>query len=132
MNCPLCKDINLDLEVLATGRTAYPGCVEGYARVVENLSQLNQLHAGEILVTPMTNPESTPYILKAAAVVTDRGGILCHAAIVCRELKVPCIVGTKSITKRIITGDFICVCATSGKVSISQPSKDVAVNNIIR
>ena len=64
----------------------------------------------------MTNPEATPAMQRAAAVITDRGGILCHAAIVSREFSIPCIVGTGDATQRISNGAMIAVCANSGAV----------------
>jgi phosphohistidine swiveling domain-containing protein len=99
------------------GQAASTGVVKGLARVLLEDSIVNaELIPGEILVCRFTSPEYVPLMTKAAAVVTDVGGILSHAAIVCREIKKPCIVGTVSGTERIKTGDLIEVDATKGIV----------------
>lgn len=106
MNCT-----NGKLQIpICNGRTAVPGRVTGIARVVVEPDDVKNLIEGEILVTRMTDPDSVPYIQKAAGVVTNHGGILCHAAIVCREMDKPCIVGTKNATEQIRTGDKITIC----------------------
>jgi phosphohistidine swiveling domain-containing protein len=79
----------------------------GIARVVNNPRDFENFSKGEILVTPMTNPEFLPAMNKAKAFITDDGGLLCHAAIVAREMKKPCIVGTDKGTRIIKTGDWI-------------------------
>ncbi len=69
-----------------------------------------------VLVTPMTRPEIVPYLKKVAAIVTDEGGITCHAVIVARELKKPCIVGTKNASHILNDGDIVAVDAEKGIV----------------
>jgi len=71
-----------------------------------------------ILVTPMTRPEIVPFLKKAKAIITNEGGVTCHAAIVARELKIPCIVGTKNATQILRDGDFVEVDADKGVVKI--------------
>lgn len=98
------------------GTTASKGkVVRGKARVVskENISSFQR---GEILVTTMTSPEFMPAIQKAVAIVTDEGGVLCHAAIVSRELNKPCVIGTEVATKVLKTGDMVEVDAEKGVV----------------
>ena len=73
---------------------------------------------GDILVTGMTRPEFMNVIKKASAIITDVGGILCHAAITAREMKIPCIVGTAVATKVLKDGDIVEVDANSGIVKI--------------
>ncbi len=101
-----------------TGVVAYKGVVQGTARVVsaENLSA--EFNAGDILVTDNTDIRFVPLMRKAGAIVTDRGGMLSHASIVARELKVPCIVGAKVATQKIKTGDRVEVDAEKGIVKI--------------
>ena len=70
------------------------------------------------MVTSMTTPDFLPAMERAAAFVTDEGGITCHAAIVAREMKKPCIIGTKMATKQLISGDAIEVDAVNGIVKI--------------
>jgi pyruvate,water dikinase len=106
-------------KIVLSGRAAVHGCVEGCVRVILTPRDNWLLQDGEILVTPMTDPSSTPAIVRAAAIVTDRGGILCHAAIVCRELGRPCVVGTLTATTALVTGMNVRVCATRGVVTVT-------------
>jgi pyruvate,water dikinase len=80
------------------------------------LEDANTLQRGEILVAPSTFPAYVPAMERSAAIVTNEGGLLCHAAIVAREIKVPCIVGTKIGTKVFRNGDLIEVDAVNGIV----------------
>ncbi|MBU1202158.1 MAG: hypothetical protein KJ583_05240 [Nanoarchaeota archaeon] len=98
------------------GQRAYPGIVRGKVRRVMGRKQIPTLKKGEILVSPMTMPDFLPAIRNAAAIVTDEGGITCHAAIVARELHKPCIVGTKIATQVFKDGDIIEVDANKGIV----------------
>ncbi|MGV8163119.1 MAG: PEP-utilizing enzyme [Candidatus Nanoarchaeia archaeon] len=92
------------------------GVASGNARVIINTSS-DEFIEGEILVCDMTSPDYLPLMQKAAAIVTDRGGILCHATIIARELKKPCIVATGDATEKIKTGDFVIVDADKGIVT---------------
>ena len=78
--------------------------------------QIGELKKGEILVSSMTIPDFLPAMKKAAAIVTNEGGVLCHAAILARELKKPCITGTKFATHILKDGDYIEVDANNGIV----------------
>jgi pyruvate,water dikinase len=77
----------------------------------------SHLEAGEILVAPMTNPDWVPTIRRAAALVTDSGGMTCHAAIVARELGVPCVVGTRTATTTLHDGDLVTVDGGEGTIT---------------
>ena len=101
-----------------TGLGACSGKVSGRVRVAKNVQDAMSLEKGEILVTEMTSPEYVPYMSYAKAIVTDYGGILCHAAIVSREINIPCIVGTVDATKRLKTGDEIYMDASKGFIRI--------------
>jgi len=96
------------------GTPASPGRAVGVARVVLDPRNAGEFNEGDILVTGMTRPEYTPLVKKASAIVTDAGGVLCHAAIIARELKKPCVVGTHNATKLFKTGDKIEVDADKG------------------
>ncbi len=102
------------------GTVAFPGKAIG--RVVKHLSwtAITEIPAGAILVTGMTNPQMIPYIKNAAAIVTDEGGITCHAAIISREWKIPCIVGTKVATQLLRDGDLVQVDANAGLVTVLE------------
>jgi len=98
------------------GQIANQGKVRGIAKIVMSSKQFANFHNGDILVTHMTMPEYVPIMKKAAAIVTDEGGISCHAAIISRELGKPCIIGTKIATKALKDGDYIEVDANKGMV----------------
>jgi len=101
------------------GSIAYPGLATGPVRVVVNPKKsARYFQAGEILVSGMTRPEFLPIMKKATAFITDAGGILSHAAIVARELKKPCVIGTKISTKVLKDGDLVEVDANQGLVKI--------------
>ena len=98
------------------GTCAQPGTVRGAARVLLSAHNIAAMQDGEILITMMTTPDFVPAMRKAKAIVTDEGGITSHAAIISRELGIPCIVGTKVATKFFKTGDFIEIHAANGIV----------------
>ncbi|KKW41609.1 MAG: Phosphoenolpyruvate synthase [Candidatus Magasanikbacteria bacterium GW2011_GWA2_56_11] len=98
------------------GQTAYPGLVTGRVRIIRTRQDMAAFVEGEIIVSPMTEPSYLPIMKRAAAFVTNEGGLLCHAAIVARELKKPCIVGTRIATAVLKDGDRVEVDAVSGIV----------------
>jgi phosphohistidine swiveling domain-containing protein len=100
------------------GQPANGGKVSGKVRLLKSRENMEEVLEGEIIVSPMTTPEFLPAMKKAAAFVTDEGGLLSHAAIVARELKKPCVVGTKIATQVLKDGDFVEVDADSGIVKI--------------
>ncbi|HET8820633.1 MAG TPA: phosphoenolpyruvate synthase [Thermoleophilaceae bacterium] len=103
-------------EVLVRGLGAAPGRASGPARIVHELDEADRLRPGDVLVAHMTAPDWVPVMRRAAAVVTDTGGMTCHAAIVSRELGVPCIVGTADATAKLRDGEPVGVDATHGAV----------------
>lgn len=98
------------------GTTAFAGKAEGIVRRVDESADMSKMNTGDILVSTSTNPQVVPAMQKAGAIVTDSGGITCHAAIVSRELEVPCVIGTKIATKVLKDGDKVSVDATRGIV----------------
>ncbi len=100
------------------GQPGSQGIAKGVARVILSLDELNRFKQGEILVTSVTSPSWTPVIHSASAVVTDIGGSLSHAAIVCREYGIPAVVGTKVGTKTIKDSQLVEVNGTTGTISI--------------
>jgi phosphohistidine swiveling domain-containing protein len=100
------------------GLTAYRGIVTGRARVIMSAAEQDSVNPGDILVVPMTTPDYLPSMQKAAAFVTDEGGVICHAAIIARELKKPCVIGTKKATSVFKTGDRIEVDGFTGVVRL--------------
>ncbi len=101
-----------------TGFAGSPGVVEGVARVCRSVDDINQLADGEILVAPTTSPSWAPAFQKIRACVTDVGGIMCHAAIVCREYGMPAVVGTGQSTTILQTGMKIRVDGDTGKITL--------------
>ncbi|MGD9576952.1 MAG: PEP-utilizing enzyme [Syntrophorhabdus sp.] len=102
------------------GSPGSSGVAEGKARVLKNVDQLIDLKDGEILVATTTSPSWAPAFVKIAGAVTDVGGPMCHAAIVCREYGLPTVVGTGKGTQLIKTGDLIRMDGDTGKVTILQ------------
>ena len=100
------------------GIVANSGMVKGRVKIFITPKNLTKMREGDILVTPMTTPDFIPLMKKASAIVTDIGGLLSHAAIVSRELKKPCIVGTKIAAKVLKDGDLVEVDAERGIVRI--------------
>jgi pyruvate,water dikinase len=103
-------------ETLVRGLGAAPGTGSGPVRVVADLASAEELRDGDVLVTHMTAPDWVPLMRRAAAVVTDAGGMTCHAAIVSRELGIPCVVGTRDATTKLRDGELVTVDATRGAV----------------
>lgn len=101
---------------LLQGLAAAAGVVSGTVRILTSPADGASLQRGEILVAPMTNPDWVPTIRRAAALVTDGGGLTCHAAIVARELGVPCVVGTRSATTTLRDGELVTVDGAHGTV----------------
>jgi len=98
------------------GAIAYTGIAQGVVRLILSQKDVAKMQQGDILVARMTTPEIVPAARLAAAIVTDEGGITCHAAIISRELKIPCVVGTKFATKMLEDNDMIIVDANRGIV----------------
>jgi len=104
-------------EELLHGLGAAPGEASGAVRVVSEREHAAELRDGEVLVTHMTAPDWVPLMRRAAAIVTDSGGMTCHAAIVSRELGIPCVVGTGEATKKLRDGEVVTVDAGAGIVT---------------
>jgi pyruvate, water dikinase len=101
---------------LVMGLGASPGTVSGRVRVLSRPEEGRQLRKGEILVTTMTSPDWVPTLRRAAAIITDSGGMTSHAAIVSRELRIPCVVGTRTATKVLRDGEEVTVNGSTGEV----------------
>ena len=98
------------------GQTAQPGFAKGMVKIILRAKDMPKMHTGDILVSIATDPDVVPAMKKAAAIVTEQGGITSHAAIVSRELGIPCIIGTKIATKVLKDGDMVEVDANKGIV----------------
>jgi len=101
-------------EVVAEGRAIGQRIGKGVARVIESLEQMHDVEAGDVLVTDMTDPDWEPIMKRASAIVTNRGGRTCHAAIIARELGIPAVVGCGDATQRIPDGESVTVSCSEG------------------
>ena len=111
------KHIHIDLPILLEGAPASPGIAVGFPKVLTSAKEISKIKRGEILVAPMTNPDYVPAMKKAAAIVTDKGGRTSHAAIVSRELGIPCIVGATNATKTFKNAKYlITINGVAGKI----------------
>ncbi len=102
-------------KVLATGQAVGAKIGQGVANVLEDVSQIHDFKAGEVLVTDMTDPDWEPIMKIAGAIVTNRGGRTCHAAIISRELGIPCVIGTENGTEAIKSGQEVTVSCAEGE-----------------
>ena len=107
------------------GQTASPSRVVGVAKIIFNKKDFGKINKGDILVTAMTTPDFVPVMEKASAIVTDEGGITCHAAIVSRELGIPCIIGTGNATKILKDGQKVDVDANCGVVNLGCKDEEI-------
>ena len=108
--------------ILVVGLGAAPGVASGRVRILHSPKEGGRLEPGEVLVAPMTSPDWVPTVRRAAAVVTDGGGMTCHAAIVSRELGVPCVVGARTATTALQEGQVVTVDGGAGTVVAGERS----------
>ncbi|MFA6185191.1 MAG: phosphoenolpyruvate synthase [Candidatus Shapirobacteria bacterium] len=99
-----------------TGEQASPGTATGTVIIINNPKEIDRVQKGQILVTTMTTPDFVPAMKKVNGIITDKGGQTSHAAIVSRELGVPCVVGTKTATKFLKEGDIVTLNGTTGEI----------------
>ena len=100
--------------VLAEGRSIGQKIGQGQARVVASIAEMNKVQPGDVLVTDMTDPDWEPIMKRAAAIVTNRGGRTCHAAIIARELGIPAVVGCGDATRTVVDGTDVTVSCAEG------------------
>ncbi|MGB1543473.1 phosphoenolpyruvate synthase [Spongiibacter sp. UBA1325] len=120
-------------EVLCEGRSIGQRIGAGPVRVIDNLAEMDQVQQGDVLVTDMTDPDWEPVMKRAAAIITNRGGRTCHAAIIARELGIPAVVGCGDATERLSSGQDVTVsCAEgdTGMVYAGQLDFDISRNKL--
>ena len=111
------KDDNIPLkDILLQGHPASPGLATGKVKIIHSAKDINKVKQGDILVTEMTDPDFVPAMRRAAAILTDQGGVTSHAAIVSRELGIPAIVGTSLATSMLKTGEVVTINGFNGKI----------------
>jgi pyruvate,water dikinase len=116
----------IETQAILTGVAASPGIAVGPVRIVPDASQIDKVKQGDVLVAEMTTPDFVPAMKRATAIVTDRGGRTAHAAIVSRELGIPCVVGTEVATKTLKDGQEITVDGFGGEIyagRVAEPTK---------
>ncbi len=118
-------------KILLKGLGASPGIATGKVKVIFGEEEISKVEEGDILVTTMTTPDMVPAMKRAAAIVTDEGGMTCHAAIVSRELGVPAIVGTKTATKVLKDGMIVTVDGEKGIVYEGKVEKKVEEKPVV-
>lgn len=127
------KDVSM--EVLLKGLGASPGLASGEVKIINEIDELDKIQNGDVLVTVMTTPDMVPAMKRASGIITDEGGITCHAAIISRELGIPCVVGTGSATKTLIENDFVTLDGKKGmifegKMDISEKSDNSEATSV--
>lgn len=105
------------------------GKAKGKVKVIHNIQQLHKIRDGDILVAPMTNPDMVLAMSKCAGIVTDSGGMICHAAIISRELGIPCVVGTGIATQVLKDHMLVEVDGTRGIVHIIESPEQTFPND---
>lgn len=124
-------DSEKEKNILSSGRSVGQRIGHGNVRVILSASEMDQLIDGEILVTDMTDPDWEPVMKRASAIVTNRGGRTCHAAIIARELGVPAVVGTSDASKVLKTGQAVTVsCAEGDEGFIYEDIHEFKINEI--
>jgi pyruvate,water dikinase len=119
--------------VILQGQGASPGVVSGRVIIINDIRDIGKVNEGDIMVTRMTNPDMVPAMRKVSAIVTDEGGMTCHAAIVSRELGTPAVVGTKTGTDTLTDGQIITVDGERGLIYdgiIEQPKQKDEVQTV--
>ena len=115
-NAEEAADDDVDLEVLIRGLGASPGLASGVVKVVNSLDELDKIQDGDVMVVAMTTPDMVPAMKRANGIVTDEGGVTCHAAIISRELGIPCVVGTGDATTTLKEGSEVTADGKKGLV----------------
>lgn len=116
---------SLNMELIAEGLGASPGMASGEVKIIHEIDELDKILDGDILTTVMTTPDMVPAMKRAAGIITDEGGVTCHAAIISRELGIPCVVGTGNATEEIPENSIVSIDGKKGKVydgAINLPS----------
>ncbi len=129
------EEAEIDAPILLTGDPASPGLASGPVKIIFDPTQIDQVASGDILVADMTTPDFVPAMKRASAIVTDRGGRTAHAAIVSRELGIPCVVGASQATAKLANDQIITVDGSHGKIyegKITRDSASTFAANILR
>ncbi|MGC9516461.1 MAG: phosphoenolpyruvate synthase [Methanomicrobiales archaeon] len=110
------KEVEGERTIITKGLGASPGMGSGAVKIVNEIGELDKVEMGDILVTVMTTPDMVPAMKRASGIITDEGGVTCHAAIVSRELGIPCVVGTKDATEILDENQLVTIDGNKGIV----------------
>ncbi|OWT33152.1 phosphoenolpyruvate synthase [Methanobrevibacter sp. 87.7] len=110
------EEINSDFNVIIKGLGASPGIVAGPVKIIKDIEELDKIQDGDIMVTTMTTPDMVPAMKKSSGIITDEGGVTCHASIISRELGIPCVVGTGEATDVLVDGQEVSIDGKKGLV----------------
>ncbi|KKQ95114.1 MAG: Phosphoenolpyruvate synthase [Candidatus Woesebacteria bacterium GW2011_GWB1_43_14] len=117
------KDIKTSITPILSGQPASPGMGSGHVRILKSPNEISKVGTGDILVAEMTSPDYVPAMKKAVAIITNEGGMTSHAAIVSRELGIPCVVGTKKATTMLSEGMVVTVDGEKGQIFMGSKVK---------
>lgn len=119
-------------EVIVKGLGASPGVASGLVKIIRDIDELDKVKDGDIMVTTMTTPDMVPAMRRAAGIITDEGGVTCHASIISRELGIPCVVGTGSATSTLTENDGVTLDGKKGLVfeGLTETKEEVAVETV--
>jgi pyruvate,water dikinase len=110
------EEVTTDLNVIIKGLGASPGIVAGPVKIIKDIEELDKIQNGDIMVTTMTTPDMVPAMKKSSGIITDEGGVTCHASIISRELGIPCVVGTGEATDVLNDGEEVSIDGKKGLV----------------
>lgn len=114
-----------DTAPILKGISASPGIGSGVVKILKSPKEIDKIKTGDVLVAPMTSPDYVPAMKKASAIITNEGGMTSHAAIVSREMGIPCVVGTKTGTKVLNEGDVVTVNGSTGEIYLGSKIQGV-------
>ncbi len=129
------EEPEIEAPTLLQGVAASPGVASGPVKIIRSASKIDRVREGDILVAEMTTPDFVPAMKRAVAIVTDRGGRTAHAAIVSRELGIPCVVGADKSTATLTDGQIITVDGSHGKIYSGKVARRItttAMSSILR
>jgi len=128
------KQVNGEFKITETpvlrGTAASPGIGTGHVKILKSPKEIGKVTSGDVLVASMTSPDYVPAMKKASAIVTDQGGLTSHAAIVSRELGVPCVVGTKDGTQKLKEGTVVTVDGAKGMIFLGNKVASVKADTV--
>lgn len=122
------NEVSIAETPILSGSPASPGIGSGPVTILKSPKEIDKVQKGDVLVAPMTSPDYVPAMKKASAIITDQGGQTSHAAIVSRELGIPCIVGTEKATKILKEGLFVVVNGETGQVFMGSRTQKIQIN----